>query len=150
MCSPDAASPSDSLLMTLPSISRLRLIWLVSTARDPSAPLFASRSEPAKSTKLSVDSRMAPPSSDSWRLSMDRRTMVWLRLDCSFILVLPICFLAPPLASSCRSCSRLVTRFSYSPCSTTPLSASSLSCTRTPPVCSRCSGGASRSLNSSL
>jgi hypothetical protein len=38
---------------------------------------------------------------------MDSRTMVWLRLDWSFIFVVAICFLAPPLANSCRNCSRL-------------------------------------------
>lgn len=59
---PCACAPSLSLLMTLPSVSRLLLMAVPSFIRMPSAPVLATRSLPAKSTRVKVDTSTAPAS----------------------------------------------------------------------------------------
>lgn len=44
--------PSLNFLITVPKIIRLLLMWEPSFKRTPSAPVFAARSEPARSTKF--------------------------------------------------------------------------------------------------
>ena len=49
--------------MTVPSVSRLLLMLVLSFMRRPSAPVLACRSLPARSTMVRADTRTAPPSS---------------------------------------------------------------------------------------
>ena len=65
---PCACTPSLSLLMTVPSVKRLLLMEAPSFILRPSAPVFAIRSDPAKSTRVRVETQTAPPSADSGSL----------------------------------------------------------------------------------
>lgn len=49
---PWLSAPSLSFLITVPSVIKLLLMWEPSFNRTPSAPVFAARSEPARSTKF--------------------------------------------------------------------------------------------------
>lgn len=65
---PCAWTPSLSLLITVPSVRRLLLMDAPSFIRKPSAPVFAILSDPAKSTRVKVETQTAPPSMDSGSL----------------------------------------------------------------------------------
>lgn len=49
---PWLSAPSLNFLITVPSVIKLLLMWEPSLSRTPSAPVFAARSEPARSTKF--------------------------------------------------------------------------------------------------
>ncbi len=91
-CMPCACVPSLSLLMTVPSVKRLLLIDAPSFMRKPSAPVLAMRSEPAKSTRVRVDTQTAPPSSDSALWSLLRLSTTYMHGT-----------IFAPLASQCFS-----------------------------------------------
>ena len=145
---PAAASPSAaSLVMHCDSAKRLLLIEPVSANVAPTAPLFATRSEPARSTKLSTLMRMPsssaalppfaplpplpplarlpPPGAPRTGCSMVTRKSACERLESSLARVAALARRALPVPTSERACLTLVSVTSCSPSTTTPRSASS-------------------------
>lgn len=49
---PWLSAPSLNFFITVPNVIKLLLIWDPSFKRTPSAPVFAARSDPARSTKF--------------------------------------------------------------------------------------------------
>jgi hypothetical protein len=115
--------PSTSAEMTLPSAERLRLILVASLSRSPVAPVLDWRSEPARSTRLSLPTRMCSPRSF---VSQHSTTMV--KMECErelvwFMSVEPTeRFFLPACITWSISCvdltTKLVRSFTYTPEST--------------------------------
>ena len=83
--------PATSEEMTLPSAARERLIFVASFSRNPVAPVFDCRSEPAKSTRLSFPTRMcSEPSGCFDATSTVMVRTAWERDDASFMSVRPV------------------------------------------------------------
>mmetsp|Transcript_9726 Transcript_9726/g.18322 ORF Transcript_9726/g.18322 Transcript_9726/m.18322 type:complete len:222 (+) Transcript_9726:338-1003(+) len=120
-------SPCTSASTTLPRVVRLELMLFISTSRWPSDSLFFRRSDPARSTMLSLPWTVCPSGSLCVRV---RVKMVCEREDTSFIAVDSVCRSAAPalrmaVASSMvvRVCSS--TPFTYTlPCSSSNTSKS--------------------------
>mmetsp|Transcript_8589 Transcript_8589/g.38720 ORF Transcript_8589/g.38720 Transcript_8589/m.38720 type:complete len:254 (-) Transcript_8589:1049-1810(-) len=96
MCEPLPSAPSVSLLMTMPRFRRDLLMLAPSFMRIPSAPVLSTRSDPARSTRLSLptlnDCRSSawPASSVSLEFSTMTMNTACDRDDSSFMRVAPV------------------------------------------------------------
>ena len=98
------------------------LIMRASSSVMPSAPVRDTDSEPARSTRLSLDTWMERVSVSRTSSVMD--TTLWLRLLMSFMPVMPTARLESPIRTMCISSSALATYSSTAPSTKMPRTAS--------------------------
>uniref|UniRef100_A0A8C5A1R1 Uncharacterized protein n=1 Tax=Gadus morhua TaxID=8049 RepID=A0A8C5A1R1_GADMO len=125
---PSAWSSTPSCLMTFPSADRDRLILAASFRRLPLAPVLLWRSLPARSTMLSLPTRMwSSPSGPASLHSTVTTKMAWERELRSFMWVKPTARDWLPMFMTCSSSETFLVTTEDRSLTYTPQSALSLS-----------------------